>query len=84
MKKIKSDMPGDVVEIGPDQKEKSENIFSKLFADLKEYIENKDKIVVSLYGGSGSGKSSFAVLLAQKKVSDVMLFQVTIIQEGFR
>ena len=65
MKKIKSDMPGDVVEIGPDQKEKAENIFSKLFAELKENIENKDKIVVSLYGGSGSGKSSFAVLLAQ-------------------
>ena len=65
MKKIKSDMPGDVVEIGPDQKEKAENIFSKLFAELKENIENKDKVVVSLYGGSGSGKSSFAVLLAQ-------------------
>ena len=27
MKKIKGDMPGDVVEIGPDQKEKAENIF---------------------------------------------------------
>lgn len=59
MKKIKSDMPGDVVEIGPDQKEKAENIFSKLFAELKENIENKDKIVVSLYGGSGSGKFKF-------------------------
>ena len=40
MKKIKSDMPGDVVEIGPDQKEKAENIFSKLFAELKENIED--------------------------------------------
>ena len=49
MKKIKSDMPGDVVEIGPDQKEKAENIFSKLFAERKENIENKDKVVVSLY-----------------------------------
>ena len=46
MKKIKSDMPGDVVEIGPDQKEKAENIFSKLFAELKENIENKDKVVI--------------------------------------
>ena len=40
MKKIKGDMPGDVVEIGPDQKEKAENIFSKLFAELKENIED--------------------------------------------
>ena len=65
MKNIKSDMPGDIIEIGADQKQKAENIFSKLIVDIKENIENKDKIVISLYGGSGSGKSSFAILLAQ-------------------
>ena len=41
MKKIKSDMPGDVVEIGPDQKEKAEHIFSKIIDEVKENKQEK-------------------------------------------
>ena len=56
------DMPGDEIAIGEDHIKKAQ----KIFPELVKLIEKKgsDKIVVSVFGGSGVGKSEIASLLA--------------------
>ena len=55
------DMPGDKIEIGPDHIAKAELIMVPLLAALAD--AGTDKAVVSVYGGSGVGKSEIASLL---------------------
>lgn len=56
------DMPGDKVVIGEEHIYKAQLIFPVLLEELKKM--SKEKIVISVYGGSGVGKSEIASLLA--------------------
>ena len=60
------DMPGDKVSFGQDAINKSNTIFVELLKQLPEVLENSDKqkAVISIYGGSGVGKSGIASLIA--------------------
>ena len=58
----KGDMPGDKVLIGEDHINKANTIFKLLAKKLEEYDDKK--IVLSVFGGSGVGKSEIASLLA--------------------
>lgn len=55
------DMPGDKIKIDDGHIQKAKTIFPSLIKELKK--ENKDKVVVSVFGGSGVGKSEIASLL---------------------
>lgn len=55
------DMPGDKVSIGEDHITKANLIFPVLLNEIRH--TNKDKIVISVYGGSGVGKSEIASVL---------------------
>ena len=55
------DMPGDKIKIDDGHIQKATTIFPSLIKELKK--ENKDKVVVSVFGGSGVGKSEIASLL---------------------
>ncbi|MBQ2233042.1 MAG: hypothetical protein II423_06460 [Erysipelotrichaceae bacterium] len=55
------DMPGDKIKIDDSHIQKATTIFPLLIKVLKK--ENKDKVVVSVFGGSGVGKSEIASLL---------------------
>lgn len=55
------DMPGDKIKIDDGHIQKATTIFPLLIKELKK--ENKDKVVVSVFGGSGVGKSEIASLL---------------------
>ena len=55
------DMPGDQIKIDDGHIQKATTIFPLLIKELKK--ENKDKVVVSVFGGSGVGKSEIASLL---------------------
>ncbi|MBQ1378749.1 MAG: hypothetical protein IIY76_01920 [Erysipelotrichaceae bacterium] len=55
------DMPGDKIKIDDSHIQKATTIFPLLIKELKK--ENKDKVVVSVFGGSGVGKSEIASLL---------------------
>ena len=55
------DMPGDKVEIGPDHIAKAELVMPPLLDAIAQ--AGGDKVVVSVYGGSGVGKSEIASLL---------------------
>lgn len=55
------DMPGDKIEIGPDHVAKAALIMPELLKEIA--LTGKDKVVVSVYGGSGVGKSEIASLL---------------------
>ncbi|MBR4461993.1 MAG: hypothetical protein IKS51_05390 [Erysipelotrichaceae bacterium] len=57
------DMPGDKIKIGEEHIDKATKIFPRLLEILKEY-EDRDKVVLSVFGGSGVGKSEIASLLA--------------------
>lgn len=57
------DMPGDKVSIDQSHIDKSIRIMGKLESSLKK--QKASKIVVSVYGGSGVGKSETASLLAK-------------------
>lgn len=57
------DMPGDVSDIKEIKTYKAECIFQELLKLLPDYTENTDKIVLSVCGGSGVGKSITASLL---------------------
>lgn len=59
----KGDMPGDKVQIDADKLEKAKHIFPKLWELLTPLLKN-GKAVVSVYGGSGVGKSEVGSLLA--------------------
>ena len=56
------DMPGDKVVIGEDHINKANKIFPLLIKELEKL--DSDKAVVSVFGGSGVGKSEIASLLA--------------------
>ncbi|MBQ2584356.1 MAG: hypothetical protein II568_04195, partial [Erysipelotrichaceae bacterium] len=55
------DMPGDKIKIDDGHIQKATTIFPLLIEELKK--EKKDKVVVSVFGGSGVGKSEIASLL---------------------
>lgn len=59
----KGDMPGDKVQIDSDKLEKAKIIFPKLMELLTPLLK-RGKAVVSVYGGSGVGKSEIGSLLA--------------------
>ena len=56
------DMPGDKVQIGLSHIAKASAIFPLLLNEMKQL--DREKIVVSVFGGSGVGKSETASLLA--------------------
>ncbi len=56
------DMPGDKIAIGEDHIKKAQKIFPELVRLINE--SKGDKVVVSVFGGSGVGKSEIASLLA--------------------
>ncbi|VDN46181.1 Adenylylsulfate kinase [Petrocella atlantisensis] len=62
----KGDMPGDVIQIQTGHIMKAEAIFPKLYQMVKDIqeIRPKDKVVISVHGGSGVGKSEIGALLA--------------------
>ena len=55
-------MPGDKICIGPDHVQKANTLFPHLLKALAQ--TGKNRAVVSVYGGSGVGKSEIASLLA--------------------
>lgn len=55
------DMPGDVIKINDDHINKATKIFPYLVEEINKL--NQDKIVISIFGGSGVGKSEIASLL---------------------
>lgn len=57
------DMPGDKVQIEDAHIKKSEILFQELLRILPEYTKKSGKIVISVCGGSGVGKSETASLL---------------------
>lgn len=57
------DMPGDKVQIENAHIRKSEILFKELLQILPEYTRKSEKIVISVCGGSGVGKSETASLL---------------------
>lgn len=61
-KVIHGDMPGDKVSINKTHIEKAKIIFKKLLEEVKAL--GRDKIVISVCGGSGVGKSETASLLS--------------------
>ena len=56
------DMPGDKVQIGLSHIAKASTIFPMMLEEMKKL--DREKIVVSVFGGSGVGKSETASLLA--------------------
>lgn len=56
------DMPGDKIRIGEEHIRKANTLFPRLLEELAK--AGKDRAVVSVYGGSGVGKSEIASLLA--------------------
>ena len=57
------DMPGDKVQIGPEHIAKANTIFPLLVPLAAEYAHN-GRVVISVCGGSGVGKSEIASLLS--------------------
>lgn len=55
------DMPGDKIQIKPVHIDKANTIFPHLLAELN--TRGSDRLVVSVYGGSGVGKSEIASVL---------------------
>lgn len=58
------DMPGDKVEIGEIHINKANTIFPELCKLLREKFQNNKKVVITVCGGSGVGKSEIASLLS--------------------
>ncbi len=62
---ISGDMPGDSVKIGEDHLRKAGVLFPALLPLLRKSLEaNNGRAVISVFGGSGVGKSEIASLLA--------------------
>lgn len=59
----KGDMPGDNIEINEGHIAKANTIFPKLIGFMKEAAKTSEKVVVTVCGGSGVGKSETASLL---------------------
>lgn len=58
------DMPGDKVQIGIAHISKAMTIFPLLLQEMEKTAQESGKIVISVFGGSGVGKSEIASLLA--------------------
>ena len=58
------DMPGDKIRIEESHVAKASTIFPELIKIMHQEAEIKDKLVISVFGGSGVGKSEIASLLA--------------------
>lgn len=58
------DMPGDKIQIGASHLSKAAIIFPLLIEEMAKLAQTGEKIVVSVFGGSGVGKSEIASLLA--------------------
>lgn len=58
------DMPGDKIQIGDSHLSKATTIFPLLIEEMAKAAQGGSKIVVSVFGGSGVGKSEIASLLA--------------------
>lgn len=56
------DMPGDVIQIHDEHINKASTIFPLLVEEINKL--NRDKIVISVFGGSGVGKSEIASVLS--------------------
>ncbi len=61
---IYGDMPGDKIEIGESHIAKASKIFPELLKIMKSMQEGGKKIVISVCGGSGVGKSETASLIS--------------------
>lgn len=62
---ITGDMPGDKIEIGPSHIEKTESLLPVLFKMISDEVkQGKEKLVVSVFGGSGVGKSETGTLIS--------------------
>lgn len=62
---ISGDMPGDSVKIGPEHVQKAGVLFPAMLPMLRRSLEqNGGRAVVSVFGGSGVGKSEIASLLS--------------------
>ena len=75
---VHGDMPGDKVSIDDTHIAKAKIIFVELLDKVKQL--NKEKIVISVCGGSGVGKSETASLLSYFFKREVILFQEIITQ----
>lgn len=60
----KGDMPGDKIEINEAHILKAKLIFSELIKIIKTSYKDKEKLVITVCGGSGVGKSETASLLS--------------------
>lgn len=58
-----SNMPGDIITIGPELIGKAEKLFRRLIPLAAESAKAQGRVVISLFGGSGAGKSGTAALL---------------------
>ncbi len=56
------DMPGDKIVIGEEHERKAQKIFPIMVKMMREL--GKEKVIISVFGGSGVGKSEIASLLA--------------------
>lgn len=57
------DMPGDRISFHPDSVEKAISLFPLLFDRVNKRLKYQEKCVVSVYGGSGVGKTTIASLI---------------------
>ncbi|MGV8153245.1 MAG: hypothetical protein ACLKAO_02945 [Alkaliphilus sp.] len=57
------DMPGDQIKIEDNHITNANNVFKQLLKVLKGCYENKRKVVISVHGGSGVGKSETGALI---------------------
>lgn len=58
------DMPGDKIKIGKEHVDKSEILFRELLKMIPQVAKDNSKLVISVCGGSGVGKSEIASLLS--------------------
>jgi hypothetical protein len=61
---LSGNMPGDVLHIGDSHRERSETIFPKAIEAFRR--SGQEKFVISVFGGSGVGKSEVGYLLAER------------------
>jgi hypothetical protein len=61
---LSGNMPGDVLHIGDSHRERSETIFPRAIEAFRR--SGQEKFVISVFGGSGVGKSEVGYLLAER------------------
>lgn len=62
----KGDMPGDKIQMNSTHLMKAQNIFPELLTQIYQFMESSQnqKVVISVHGGSGVGKSEIGALLS--------------------